>query len=100
MKRLFYFMALTFFFYGCSTMNSINSESPYNVASRHKVYAGSQNDLRGLSCLISDEFAWGFIAIGELPFCFVADTLLLPYTIYVDYFGEDKTCNKAVSADD
>ena len=67
---------------GCSTMDSIGNVD--NPAYPKKVYAGTRNDLSGIPCLFKDELGWGILALGELPFCLVADTILLPYTIYLD----------------
>jgi len=68
---------------GCSTMNSLEDSSSY-PGHESKVYAGTRNDLSGILYLFGDEFVWGALALGELPFCFVADTILLPYTIHLD----------------
>jgi uncharacterized protein YceK len=76
-------------FSGCSSINSIENRCNYPPYEK-KVYAGTRNDLSGICCLVSAEPAWGVLALGELPFCLVADTLFLPYTIYYDYCKEDK----------
>jgi uncharacterized protein YceK len=64
---------------GCATMaNTFEAEPP------NKVYVGVRQDLTG----------WTFIHGGflDLPFSFVADTILLPYTIpktIVNYAAQD-----------
>ena len=80
---------------GCSTMDSLDDR--YNLYPfDKKVYAGTKNDIRGLTCIISNEPGWAFLALGELPFCFIADTLLLPYTIYLDYHKNNKIPTESV----
>jgi uncharacterized protein YceK len=64
-------------------MNSLEDSSSHPDYER-KIYAGTKNDLSGILYLFGDEFVWGALALGELPFCFVADTILLPYTIHLD----------------
>lgn len=73
---------------GCSSIDSIQNKCNYPPYEK-KVYAGSRNDVSGICCLVSTEPAWGVLALGELPFCLVADTLLLPYTVYLDYYKTD-----------
>jgi uncharacterized protein YceK len=65
---------------GCATMASSFEEEPKN-----KIYVGVRQDLTG----------WTFAHGGfiDLPFSFVADTILLPYTIpktIANYAAEDK----------
>ena len=67
----------------CSTLASLENESNH-FGYENNVYAGTINDLSGIPCLFGNEPGWGIIALGELPFCLVADTILLPYTIYID----------------
>lgn len=73
---------------GCSTMDSIGNADNYPRYQR-KVYAGTRNDLCGIPYLFTDEPAWGMLALGELPFCLVADTILLPYAIYLDCHNDE-----------
>ena len=78
---LFSFTLIT----GCSSIDSIENKCNYPLYYK-KIYAGTRNDLSGIPNLVGAEPAWGILALGELPFCLMADTLFLPYTAYLDYY--------------
>lgn len=69
-------------FMGCRSIDYTFNEKP-SVYDK-KLYTATKQDILGLSCFISQEPAWGILALTELPFNLVSDTILSPYAIYLD----------------
>ncbi len=51
---------------------------------RPKTYNNTITDLEIHQCYLSNEPGWGLAGTMRLPFSFTVETVLLPYTIYLD----------------
>lgn len=70
---------------GCVTINTISEEKPCN-----KVYSGVIGN-------VSDSWWLMHSLFLDIPFSFVADTLVLPYSIpktVINYSGKDAKCKQ------
>ena len=89
-KTQIYFVVVSFTLSSCMTLASFTDEveEDFNKPDKcpedctiHRVYSGTSVDI----CLLrsgSEAGQGGAIAFWDLPFSLVADTVVLPYTIY------------------
>ena len=90
--RLFCLAASLALLTGCSTFAETFSETPHCPGSL--VYCGTRVDAYLISVATDEDAgilrAFWPIALIDLPFSVVADTLILPYTLYQDSEPDDR----------
>ena len=71
---------------GCGTIDTLNMNSHgAGKCDPVYVYSGLRTDISATGQCISDKFTYSLypcILITDIPFSLIADTIVLPYTIY------------------
>lgn len=66
---------------GCGTFRTLDSDDPVYGGVRHDLnLAGGYDEISGENAQGGDYGWWAFAGLVDLPFSYVADTLLQPWT--------------------